>query len=434
MRRSIKGALLLLLAISSTVTGQNYVNNPYTRFAIGDLMNSGFSYNKSLGGSSIGIRPSNQINYLNPASYTAQDTLSFLFHAGMSGRLSTLSTESEKDHSNNMNVDNFAMGFPITRWWKFSLGLVPYSRVQYLFRENINSEDNLIIEHKGQGGYNKFYFGTGIQLTKFLSAGVNANYLFGSLNRERSIDIAEITVASTKITEEYVASDFNFCFGLQAHPTFVDKNDHKHTFVFGATYDLVSDIEIDYSAMTSRNFPSHVTNPIIDTFNIIADSKKILTLPGKLGLGLSYNYDEKLMLTMEYSKQKFSEGLGIFNSDVYDLVDYSSYRFGVEYVPTPMSSRTRAQYFERIHYRLGGHYSNSYLSMADQQIADYGISIGLGLPWRNSQRLYTPTAFNISYEYGVRGTTNNGLIKENYHVITFGVSLFDFWFLKAKYD
>ena len=97
MQKRYKVLCIFLIALSIGVSGQNYSNNPYTRFAIGDLMNDGFAYNSSLGGSSFGLRPSNQVNYLNPASYTAQDTLSFLFHAGLNGRMSYLSTSQEKD-------------------------------------------------------------------------------------------------------------------------------------------------------------------------------------------------------------------------------------------------------------------------------------------------------------------------------------------------
>jgi hypothetical protein len=41
---------------------------------------------------------------------------------------------------------------------------------------------------------------------------------------------------------------------------------------------------------------------------------------------------------------------------------------------------------------------------------------------------------NIGYEYGKRGTTNAGLIQENYSNITISLSLNDKWFLKRKID
>jgi hypothetical protein len=438
MQKTIRAALLLLIALPVIVSGQNYVNNPYTRFAFGDLMNSGFSYNKSLGGSAIALRPVNQINYLNPASYTTQDTLSFLFLAGMSGRSSFIKTTLESDNMNNINLDYFAIGFPVTTWLKFSMGLAPFSRAQYHFRQYYEGSDELAIEHRGEGGFNEFYFGTGVQLLKFLSVGFNASYLFGDIQRERSVDVPEQTVASTTITEDFVADDFYFRAGIQLHPYFKDKNEKTHRIVLGATYDFGTNVKLNYQAMTSRNFPSGVTNPVMDTFNIINDSVTYLSLPMKLGIGLSYSYNDQWMFTGEYSQQNFSEGLGVFDMDFdtarVKLMDYSSIRFGAEYIPVPMTDRSRARYFERMRYRIGGHITESYLSIKDQQITDYGFSVGVGLPWRNSQKLYTHTVFDIDYEFGIRGTTDNGLIKESYHILTLGITLHDFWFHKPKYD
>jgi hypothetical protein len=240
-------------------------------------------------------------------------------------------------------------------------------------------------------------------------------------------------MASTQIVEEFISSDFHFRFGFQAHPYFVSEKDKKHQIIFGAIFDMESNIDIDYKSITNRRFPAGFTNPLtVDTFNIITDSATNLILPVKYGLGLSYNYDDRIMVTLEYSKQLFSKGIGWSTS--VDLQDYASYRFGLEYVPMPMSDRNRASYFKRVHYRMGAHYTNSYISLRGDRINDYGISVGIGLPWRNAQKLYTHTSFNISYEYGVLGTTDNGLIKENYHIISVGITLHDFWFMKPKYD
>jgi hypothetical protein len=211
-----------------------------------------------------------------------------------------------------------------------------------------------------------------------------------------------------------------------------DKKDRKHQFLLGAIYDMPIDLKVDYVSSTSRNFPSHATTPISDTFDIIQDSTIVLNLPVKFGVGFSYTFNDKLMLSAEFMRQNFSKGIGMLTT--MDLNDYTSYRFGAEYIPVPMSNRERAQYFERIHYCIGGHYTNTYLNIANTPISDYGFSIGLSLPWRNQQKLYTYTLFNITYEYGVRGTTDHGLIRENYHVISLAFTLHDFWFMQAKYD
>jgi hypothetical protein len=333
-----------------------------------------------------------------------------------------------------MNIEYLTMGFPITRWWKFSIGLVPYSRIQYNYLDEIElgQPEQITATYNGSGGFNEFYFGSAWEPIKNLSIGVNAGYLFGKLKKERVVRLNNSNQNPTSINEDYTANDFYFKFGLQYHPYFTDKNDRRHRFIIGATYDSKKKVKVRINALSARYFI--VTSNIyelIDTFDII-DSIGYLTLPQKIGVGLSYVFNDRLAISAEYSKQNFTQGLGINRYE--RLADYSSFRFGAEYIPVPLSDRQRAKYYERMHYRIGGHYTNTYLSFDGTQINDYGFSVGLGFPWRNSQKLYTHTSFNISYEYGIRGTTEHDLLQEKYHIITIGVTLHDFWFLKAKYD
>lgn len=434
MRRLFKVVYLFIVILPVGVSGQNYTNNPYTRYAIGDLINTGLDYNRSMGGAGIGLRPVNQVNFLNPASYTAQDTMSFLFQAGLTGKFSKLTSTEGSDDVKNINIEYLVMGFPITRWWKFSIGLVPFSRIQYNYyaEYELGQPENLSLTYNGSGGFNEFYFGSAWEPIKNVSFGVNAGYLFGKLKKERVFRLENSNLNPTSINEDYIANDFYFKFGLQYHPSFIDKNDRKHQFIFGTTYDSKANVKVTIDAISARYFivESNLYE-LIDTFEII-DSVAYLTLPQKFGFGLSYVFNDRLAVTAEYSKQNFTKGIGInrFNQ----LADYSSIRFGLEFIPIPLSDRQRARYFERMHYRVGAYYTNTYLSLNGHQIKDYGLTIGLGFPWRNSQNLFTHTAFNISYRYGIRGTTKYDLLKENYHIITIGVTLHDFWFLKAKYD
>jgi len=99
---------------------------------------------------------------------------------------------------------------------------------------------------------------------------------------------------------------------------------------------------------------------------------------------------------------------------------------GIEVTPDPDALRG---YFNRVHYRLGGYYSNSYLSIRGEQIKDYGITFGVGLPFKG-----TKTTFNLGMVLGQRGTLDNNLIKENYGIINLSFTLHDFWFFKRKFD
>jgi hypothetical protein len=62
-------------------------------------------------------------------------------------------------------------------------------------------------------------------------------------------------------------------------------------------------------------------------------------------------------------------------------------------------------------------------------LTDFGISFGVGLPLKRSK-----TSFNLAFEWGQRGTTDDNLVKENYAKVTMNLTLHEFWFLKRKFE
>ena len=88
MIRKIERILLLsvFLIISISVSAQEGTYgaySPYSIFGIGDMSQEGTAYNKSMGGVGIATRNRKHINYLNPASITARDSLSFMADFGL---------------------------------------------------------------------------------------------------------------------------------------------------------------------------------------------------------------------------------------------------------------------------------------------------------------------------------------------------------------
>ena len=58
-------------------------SSPYSRYGLGDLQSSAFGRATAMGGAGIASRYNLQINSANPASYTAIDSLNFLFEFGL---------------------------------------------------------------------------------------------------------------------------------------------------------------------------------------------------------------------------------------------------------------------------------------------------------------------------------------------------------------
>ncbi len=423
-----KGLIFLIIIVfgQGGLYCQNYVNSPYSRFGIGDLKQEGFAHNRALGRVSIPLRSSNQINYLNPASYSAQDTLSFIFDVGLQGQINNLITSAGNASTRNYNIDHLAIGFPVTKWWKSSIGIVPYSRIGYnLIQEGTlaGSSDDVSLIYKGEGGINEFYIGSSFELFNHISIGLNAGYLFGSLNQSRSAGIESTYSAVTWFEDKLVAGDFFFQGGIQVYGDLWK----KHHLTLGLAVD-------NETSLSSRNDASilRITQYTEDTLSFEQNRDGILKIPLKLGLGLAYTYNDQLLIAADYISQDWTKGLVFGSND--RLNPYHSFHFGIEYKQVSVSQRARANYWQLINYRIGGHYSNSYIKTDDNEISDIGISFGLGLPWKNTNNMLTKTSFNITYELGQRGSENINALKETYHIFSVGITIYDFWFIQSKYD
>ena len=186
---SIKKYLLLplfILCLYSELNAQIRIASPYSRYGLGDLSGNNNAWNFSLGQTGIALRSPSHINYTNPASYGAFDSLSFVFEGGFSAESVRLTSRFQSTSRSYASLGYLSFGFPITKWWKTALGLVPFSDVGYnvLSTEESPSAGTILTLYSGSGGINRFFWGNAFNITKDLSVGVNVSYLFGNATRE----------------------------------------------------------------------------------------------------------------------------------------------------------------------------------------------------------------------------------------------------------
>lgn len=387
-----------------------------------------------MGGLGLAYRSNRQINYLNPASYTAQDTLSFLFDFGMIGSRSAYETEDQSFSSGNINIDHIAISFPITRWLVTSIGVRPYSYVGYdikeeilisgIFQQSVNSD--LIFQ--GNGGLNQFNIGAGIQPLKNLSVGFNMNYVFGSIERSKYLRFPfnpEYSEVSIETTLEF--SDLVFDLGLQYRLRLTEQLD----ITLGGIYQNRTGIGIRKIISKYANYsegqPGAFKDSLLFTPNLLIegiDQEDQFYLPALYGAGFILNYRDRFLFGADFYRQNW-EPVNIFD-ETEPLRQTNEFIAGFEITPDPEALRG---YYNKINYRLGAYYSSYYLELRNHQLKDYGITFGVGLPFKNSK-----TSFNFAVELGQRGTTEDNLIRERYANLLISVTLHDVWFLKRKFD
>ena len=132
---------LLLTMVTGMAIAQNNTNSPYTRYGYGDLSDQNFGNSKAMGGIAFGLRDGAQINPLNPASYTAIDSLTFLFEGGVSLQNMNISGGGVKLNAKNSSFDYLAMQFRLHRRLAMSIGLLPFSNVGYTVSDTQTATD-----------------------------------------------------------------------------------------------------------------------------------------------------------------------------------------------------------------------------------------------------------------------------------------------------
>lgn len=421
--------MVLVLLVSTPVLSQSFSTfSPYSRFGIGEIRNRGYANTKALGGISQGVRNSTSINFLNPATYTAQDTMSFIFDFGVEGTGVNYKTNNQANFNSGANLHHLAIQFPITKWMGASAGIQPYSHVGYRIMDYekdpylLSTIGPIKYYNQGRGGITQSYFGVAFEPLKGFSVGANMSYFFGTIEHTTgTIFPARTPYKNFKRMSSVVVRDIAFSFGAQY--AFAFGKDKNYKVVVGGTLDNETAIGVQNILFISYPQKYEDSN-FIDTLTYEEHPKSTIDFPKNVSVGLTFAYKENFMIGADYSTQDWSNAKFLNVSD--SLVRSNTLRVGLQLTPNPADLRS---YLKRISYRAGFYYSNTSLKLRNNQINDYGITFGVGLPFKRSN-----TTFNISCELGQKGTLSNSLIQETYGVVNIGFTFYDFWFIKRKFN
>ncbi len=405
------------------IFAQNSTLSPYSRYGIGDISGKGFGQNQALGGAGIALANPYHLNNINPASYRAMALNMFTLEIGASVQRLNLETQTENFTQYNPRFNYLSLGFAVTPFLSASFGLAPFSNVGYQVdtRKLIVADGdslNFFNQYSGKGGLNQAYLGFSFLFFKRLSLGIHGGYVFGSTDQNITSNMQDKNDYCVIRTEKRnIYNDFHFDFGLQySHLLGKEKE-----IVAGITYDNGKKLNamnttyiVKYQYLNTVSFTDTLRNDTTEKGNF--------ELPSSFGVGLTFHKINQFTFSVDYSTQSWSSTKMLDNS--INLKNSHTLSTGIEFIPDISSLK----YFKTIRYRIGAYYTNTYLELRDNLLKQYGLTFGFGLPLKNSL-----TIFNLSFEIGQRGTTNNGLIKENYFISTLNITLHDIWFVKRKY-
>ena len=413
---------LLLTMVTGMAIAQNNTNSPYTRYGYGDLSDQSFGNSKAMGGIAFGLRDGAQINPLNPASYTAIDSLTFIFEGGVSLQNMNISGGGVKLNAKNSSFDYLAMQFRLHPRVAMSIGLLPFSNVGYSVSDS--KVDNGVSQTRsftGDGGLHQLYGGIGVKVLKNLSLGVNASYFWGDITRTRTIIYPATSESYSYIQQMGLSiSDYKLDFGAQYTLDF----NKKHSMTIGAVFSPKHKLNNDYT----------VTTQVSTTNSNNLDAT--LELPNTFGVGFTYNYDKRLTVGADYSLQQWSKTkFGIKTSDgdvredfneTYTYCDRHKISVGAEYIPNLIGR----SYLSHIKYRLGAYYTTPYYKIGGKDAArEYGVTAGFGLPVPRSRSI-----LSISGQFVRVSGQESTFVNENIFRVSIGLTFNERWFFKRRVE
>ena len=369
-----------------------------------------FAAGRAMGGIGYGLRSSRQINPMNPASYTSMDSLTFLFDGGLTAQLSWFDDGTYRQHNLNGNFEYAALQFPLHRQLAVSIGLLPYSSVGYAYTAPSQGDSHYTDQFSGSGGLNEVYGGLSVEpWKKRLSIGANISYMFGSISHNSVTNLTNRFYWRNKMRVHNIKYDF----GLQyVHPL-----TKTNRLTFGAVYSPKLRLGTTVSDETSFS----------EDFSTVIEGDTIrnagFDIPNVYGAGLSYTRDYKMILAADVSFRQWSKAQ-FYNRDG-EFNDQIRVALGGEYIPNAF---TRA-YLQRIRYRAGLHYGNSYVKVNGGGYKEYGLTLGVGLPMLDNRSF-----LNASLEYVKVAPDHKGLIDEQYLRFTVSYTFNEYWFFKRKVD
>ncbi|MCB0454381.1 MAG: hypothetical protein KDC62_03215 [Aequorivita sp.] len=409
-----KTVIGLFLLITSIALAQEGTTSPYSFYGIGSLKFRGTAESRSMGGLGV-FSDSIHLNLQNPAGYAGLRLINF--SVGGSHRSLKQKSETESQNTSTSSLDYLAMGIPMGKFG-IGFGLLPYTSVGYDFYSEVPDG---ITQYTGNGGLNKVFLSLGYQVTPELSLGMDANYNFGKIENTAVTQKSELQYG-TRVVNRSNLSGFTFNIGALYKRMVTEDIELSGSFTFTPGTNI-----------SSENLRRTGSVSILPAGIYEIDEREIpvpdteFNFPSQLTFGVGLSKPKYWGVGLEYVNQKTSNFTNrSFSSENVNYKNASKFKVGGFYIPNYNSF---GEYYKRVVYRAGARFEQTGLVVDGHDINEFGISFGVGLP---IGRLFSN--MNLGFELGTRGTTDFGLIKENFFNTYLSFSLNDRWFEKRLYD
>ncbi|TGE20707.1 hypothetical protein E5K00_22225 [Hymenobacter aquaticus] len=439
------GLVVLGLMAAPNVHGQGLGNSPYSRLGLGDYVpNLGGVRQMGMGGVGVAAPNSVNVNDLNPALvyYTSRTT----YEAGFNGQYKTLRNATSSNKTGSGNLGYLALSLPISKSWAASIGLHPLTSVDYESNTAapiVNDPNSTqIVQQKGEGEISEAYMTHAFRLSKGLSVGVSAAYVFGTTDESVGSTVVPAGVTSTAditkstLNDQVHYSDFSFRGGVH----YRGKASDKLNYNIGGVYSFKTSLSGTRTTTLNR---SDVNGLVLEQITLAKDQKGAANLPALAQIGVSFDNNKNWSASLDVAQQQWSKYKGFSGIGATIPLD-NTLRLGLggEYTPDATSVDN---YFKRISYRAGLSVAQMPYRPDGKALYDRAVSWGFAFPMPSATPL-DATVVSLAFTYGQRGNTDASTlveggtsrqisnVKESYLRAQLGVTLNNRWFIKRRIE
>ena len=392
-------------------------NSPYSVYGIGDIDNDNYNRTSGMGGTGLAIKSSVFLVDNNPAGIAGLGRSFYVASIAATGKSYSFSGDpinSTNSNSKDFWIKRFTLAVKINKFWASGFGFNQFSNVNYSFSGSKfieGSTDSYVAGYQGDGGLNEYHWTNAVALGKHISLGLKSSFISGSINQTETLNEANSQTSISTKQQDYI-SNFRFQGGAM-YETVLGK---KWDFSLGGKYSPKTKLSADRTLTISENNVAVINNEYIKSDRFY--------LPVTYAGGIALKHNKRATYAVDYTYEDWSS-LHIKDQG-WQLISSNRISAGAEF---SNYKNDHGFMVEKSFYQVGAFINNSYLQVRNTPINEWGVSAGMGGSLRNSF-LYT-----FSLQGGVRGTTEQKLIKETFVGFTLSLSYRDFLFSKGKrYD
>lgn len=422
---SLIAAWVLLYSGAQLSAQNNDSESPYTRFGLGHISPAATTTQRAMGSAGLALSERGIINTLNPATYAAVDSQTFVFDFASSAGVQWFAEGAKRDARMVGNFEYAAFLFRATPWLAISGGIRPFSTVGYRVgskRKLTDGSDRTYeINLRGRGNINDFYLGMGIKLHPSFRIGANVGMLFGSQLHSRTIDYNNPAAYNPLITERLKLRGLKTDVGLHYSLGLPHQGSFAMAITYSPSLPFSSEL-LRQESILKGQVPINLVSS--DTIR----QKDAFRTPHVAALGVLYSPNNKLTLLGDVHISVWQKAF----KDTSLFEPQTSWRanLGMSYLP----SEIERSLWKRIEYRAGLSAENAYLKLRTPQggLAGYHratAAFGIAIPMVD-KRSYVDLALEYSHLF----PQSPNKLSENMFRFTLGLRFNEGWFKPLKLE